>query len=295
MARPLLQPQAHNATIHELKEAARVGSSETALRCPAFQMLVVGINREQVCQALLVTNRALRKWINAFNKSGVDGLIARKRPGRTAIITGDTARELTKLIDTPQSMERTFWTAKAFHGYISESYQIECSYQTVVRFFHQQGFALKVPRPWPDHQDEKQREMFRQNLKQLSEQDDVDLWIADESGFEGDPRPRKRWDRKGSKTTVTKNGDHRRMNVMGMFVHAPGNSLQLKLLIQTLRRFKPFSTKQTESSLFKDQRIFLFWIMPPGIAVKQQSGMVGSQCICHHTLQISIPLRESGW
>ena len=43
-----------------VKEAARVGSSETALRCTAIQMLVVGINRQQICQALLVTNRALR-------------------------------------------------------------------------------------------------------------------------------------------------------------------------------------------------------------------------------------------
>ena len=108
MARPLLEPQADNASIHELKEAARVGSSETALRCTAIQMLVVGINRQQVCQALLVTNRALRKWINAFNKCGVDGLIVRKRPGRTAILTGDTAQELAKLIETPQSADRSF-------------------------------------------------------------------------------------------------------------------------------------------------------------------------------------------
>jgi len=49
-----------------------------------------------------------------------------------------------------------------------------------------------VPRPWPDRQDEKQREVFRQKLRQLSEQPDVDLWFADESGFEGDPRPRRR-------------------------------------------------------------------------------------------------------
>ncbi len=98
MARPLLEPNAQNASIHEFKEAARVGSSESALRCTAIQMLIVGISRSQVCQALLVTNRALHKWINAFKQSGVDGLIVRKRPGRTAILTGKRAEELTKLI-----------------------------------------------------------------------------------------------------------------------------------------------------------------------------------------------------
>jgi hypothetical protein len=30
----------------------------------------------------------------------------------------------------------------------------------------------------------------------LLDQPDVDIWFADESGFEGDPRPRKRWDKK---------------------------------------------------------------------------------------------------
>jgi transposase len=98
VARPLLEPHAQNDSIHELKETARVGSSESALRCTAIQMLIVGISRGQVCQALLVTNRALRKWINAFNHSGIDGLIVRKKPRRKAILTGKRAEELTKLI-----------------------------------------------------------------------------------------------------------------------------------------------------------------------------------------------------
>ncbi|MGD9089763.1 MAG: transposase, partial [Desulfobacterales bacterium] len=60
------------------------------------------------------------------------------------------------------------------------------------------------------------RETFLQQLKQLMEQADVDIWFADESGFEGDPRPRKRWDKRGRKTRVTQNGGHLRMNVIGM-------------------------------------------------------------------------------
>jgi transposase len=60
------------------------------------------------------------------------------------------------------------------------------------------------------------REEFLKELEQLYSQPDVDIWFADESGFEGDPRPRKRWDKKGRKTRVTKNGGHLRMNVIGM-------------------------------------------------------------------------------
>jgi transposase len=110
-------------------------------------MLLADAVRELVSQALIVTNRALRKWVNRFNESGVDGLIVKKRPGRMAIINGHQAVEVANLIDQPRQAERTSWTAKASHGYISEAYQIECSYETVVRFFHKQGYALKTPQP----------------------------------------------------------------------------------------------------------------------------------------------------
>jgi len=44
------------------------------------------------------------------------------------------------------------------HILIDGTYQIQCSYETVVRFFHKQGDALKMPQPWPDKQDEQLRE-----------------------------------------------------------------------------------------------------------------------------------------
>ena len=37
MARHLLKPNPENASISELKEAARVGSNETSIRCTAIQ------------------------------------------------------------------------------------------------------------------------------------------------------------------------------------------------------------------------------------------------------------------
>ena len=94
MARPLLIPNPHNATIEELKQVSRVGSNQTATRCTAVQMLLAGADRALVCNALLVTNRALRNRINRFNQCGVDGLIVKKRPGRMAIINNQQASEM---------------------------------------------------------------------------------------------------------------------------------------------------------------------------------------------------------
>ena len=178
MARPLHIPYPKNSTIQELKQVSRIGTSETATRCTAIQMLLAGTGRHLVCSALLVTNRMLRKWINRFNHSGVDGLIVKKRPGRTTIINDQHVPKLVELIDQPQQADRTFCTAKAFHGYISKQYKIECSYKTVVRFFHKQGYAMKTPQPWPDKQDEQLREFFLQELEQLFNQPDVDMVVG---------------------------------------------------------------------------------------------------------------------
>lgn len=251
MARALIIPNPENATIEELKQVSRVGSNETAIRCTAIQMLLAGADRELVCSSLLITNRALRKWINLFNDSGVDGLIVKKRPGRMAIIREQQAQELANLIDQPQQADRTFWTAKAFHGYISEQYNVECSYETVVRFFHRQGFALKTPQPWPDKQDEQLREAFLRELELLYSQHDVDVWFADESGFEGDPRPRRRWDKKGRKTRVTKNGGHLRMNVIGMVCPRTGELFAIEASHSDSVTFQAFLDEANKTVSFQ--------------------------------------------
>jgi hypothetical protein len=59
MARPSLIADWENASIEELKQVSRVGYSETATRCTANQILSAGADRQLVCNALLVNNRAL--------------------------------------------------------------------------------------------------------------------------------------------------------------------------------------------------------------------------------------------
>jgi len=85
-----------------------------------------------------------------------------------------------------------------------------------VRWLHDQNFRLKVPRPWPDRQDEAQRQLFLERLKAYLRDETVDIWYLDEMGIEGDPRPRRRWAQKGAKIRVPYYGEHLRMNVTGL-------------------------------------------------------------------------------
>jgi transposase len=216
VAQRLLVPNPDNASLADLQAVRKAGNKETDRRCLVIILLLTGSSRAQVMKVVDLSESAIVKIIKAFNKYGADGIIAGKRTGRKPLIVGQGKETLIEEFEEPGRAQRTFWTASAFHGHITEKYQIACSYQTVVRFLHEKGYVLKVPQPWPDRQDEKLREQFRTKLSTLVQDPDVELWYGDETGIEGEPKPRRSWAQKGSNPRVVHNGDHTRLNVLGM-------------------------------------------------------------------------------
>jgi len=178
-------------------------------------MLLTGSRREQVMEVFDISESAVRKIIIAFNAYGVDGVIAKKRSGRNQAIPEDRKEEILEEFEEPGRAQRTFWTATAFYGHITEKYQLDCSYDTVLRLLHEKGYRLKVPQPWPDRQNESVREAFLEKLSALTGDTDIELWYGDETGIEGEPKPRRAWAMKGSKPQVVHNGDHVRLNILG--------------------------------------------------------------------------------
>jgi transposase len=199
----------------DLRTVQAAGSKETYRRCLVIIMLLSGISREQVMRVTRLSESAVKKIIRAFNLYGVDGLIARKRPGRRPVIGDQQKEDILEEFEEPGRALRTFWTATAFHGHVRDKYRIECSYSTVVRLLHEKGYVLKVPQPWPDRQDEHLREKFRADLRALAQDESVELWYGDETGIDGEPKPRRGWAIKGSKPRVVHNGDHVRLNILG--------------------------------------------------------------------------------
>jgi transposase len=168
-------------------------------RLRAIKALILRPDFEFARELFNLSERTLRAWIHVFNRQGIDGLLHKKSPGRPPAISAEQEERLADLIIRPDQAGIEHWTAKKFHGHLRDELKIECGYSTVVRWLHEHDFKLKVPQPWPDRQDEKARQHY---LKWLGEQladPDVDLWFMDEMGVEGDPRPRRRWAKRGEK------------------------------------------------------------------------------------------------
>jgi len=104
---------------------------------------------------------------------------------------------------------------------------LELGYRTVIRYLHQLDYHLRVPRTWPERQEEAARAAFLEALRPLQDDPTVELWFADECGVEGDPRPRRRWVAWGSRPRVPYLGDHIRANVVGAVCPQSGQCFAL--------------------------------------------------------------------
>lgn len=198
------------------------------IRLAAIRALLMGIARPVVCQMFFRSDRMVRLWITQFNRAGIDGLITKARPGRPRKVAWKRVEDLLlPVLADPAKAGQVHWTGVKLHGYLQEQLSVELGYRTVIRWLHQLNFHLRVPRPWPERQNEQERQAFLEQIKTLCADSKVELWFADECGVEGDPRPRRRWVQPGQPRTVPYLGDHIRQNVIGAVCPQSGELFSL--------------------------------------------------------------------
>jgi hypothetical protein len=78
---------------------------------------------------------------------------------------------------------------------------IDLSYRSLLRYLDERQYVRRIPRPMPEPPDrelwEIHREAFALQLLVLLEDAGCEVFFGDEAGFEGDPRPRQKWVKRG--------------------------------------------------------------------------------------------------
>lgn len=201
-------------------------------RLNAIHLLLVGVGYDLVLRNSRVSGRMLRLWISRFNAQGIDGLTYKPRPGRPRKL--DAAKvesEILPLVDDPSQAGETHWTVVKLCGWLREEKQIDLSYRTLVRYLHEHEYVRKIPRPVPEPPNreawEDLREAFAFELLDLLENPACKVFFGDEAGFEGDPRPRHKWVKRGSRPTQAYQGSHVRQNVIGAVNPSTGQLVSL--------------------------------------------------------------------
>jgi transposase len=258
MARQLNMPNAENCTLAELETAAGASVSRRShVRMMAIKALLLGIMHDQVAALYGITRRTLSRWVERFNESGIDGLIEGRHPGRPGKITSERSAEYEELIRHPELANEHHWTGKKFHGYLTKKLDMEIGYRTVVRWLHDKGFRLKVPRSWPNGQDEEKRKAFMEELQGYMLDPEIDEWYLDETGIEGDPRPRRRWAQRGEKVRQPYQGTHLRMSVTGIVCPRTGEFYSLIFSHSDTEVFQTFLDNANRDISFQRKRNLL--------------------------------------
>jgi transposase len=224
-----VQPNGENATIEELRVAMDAAPTKRSyIRLALIRSLLLGVDRATVCRQFCRTDRMVRLWIECFNRGGIDALITKRRPGRPRKVKLERVRDLLlPVLENPAQAAQVHWTGVKLHGYLQEQLALEFGYRSTIRWLHELDYHLRVPRPWPERQDEHQRQCFWEQLRARAADPDIELWFGDECGVEGDPRPRRRWAQPGQPCTVPYLGDHIRQNVIGAVCPATGQLFSL--------------------------------------------------------------------
>ena len=225
-----INPNPENGSLADIDVGMRCSPDRrTNMRLHALKLLLQGYDKAEVVKIFSVTIRSVQNWIALWNEGGPDALKTGRYSGRPPKIPVHLQDKLCNLLRYPDQTDQAHWTLRKLHGYLKTELQLELGYSTLTRFFRQQGFRLKVPRPWPYEQDEEQREAFRKAMVAWLANPDIEVWFCDETGITGDPRTRRRWAHKKDKIRVPYLGTHIRQNIVGA-VH-PGSGQFVSLVM----------------------------------------------------------------
>jgi transposase len=189
-------------------------------RLAAIHLLLCGASFEVVLAHTGASERSLQLWISRFNQGGIDSITYRPKTGRPRCLEAEAVRrQILPLLDDPVSCGQSGWTAVKLCGWLRKNSGLNLAYSTLLRYLHEQDYARRIPRPMPEPPDreewEKRRAAFREELAELAAEPGNRLFFGDEAGFEGDPRPRQKWVKRGSRPTQGYYGGHLRRNVVG--------------------------------------------------------------------------------
>lgn len=236
-------PNKENCEVDELVRYIKLAKNvKEKDRLLAIQMLWQGLTVLQVANCLCISDVSVYNWIHRFNSKGLDGLLTRARGGRPRRVSKEQVKNYLNVFEAPEKAGETHWTGKKFHLYLSKTLEVQLSYQRTLEYLHEHDYKLKYGRSWPRQPEgnEDKREQFLAEVEKLSTDPTVKLWYMDEAGFDGDPRPRRGWCKKGERKKIYRTQKHMRINISGMCCPETGEFFALEFPYSNRDSFQCF-------------------------------------------------------
>lgn len=108
------------------------------------------------------------KWINRFNKDGIEGLKNKKKSGKPPKMNKEQFKMFEEDLEKPPSefgYKQPFWDPKMLEIHARQHYITIYTRRHMQRLFHKFGYSLQKPRPRHTRRDEKEMGEFTEALK----------------------------------------------------------------------------------------------------------------------------------
>lgn len=248
-----------NGTLEEVRLASRSGGTRSYhVRLMILESLLSDENEEDIASRLRVSIRTVERVRDRFNAGGITGIIRPRAFGRPRRMSVEEFKGVVlPLVNDPSLVNETHWTGVKLHGYLTTILKKEISYPTLLRYLHEEGYGVVVPRKWPERQDPEARKQFLSDFEKLADDPNNQIWFCDEAGFCGDPRPRGIWAKKGSRPKCPYLGDHIRASVIGAVQPDSGAFNALIFPSVDKQVFQAFLDSFAESTKDTDNNVIL--------------------------------------
>lgn len=201
--------------VQVLKQAHRtIRDKKLADRIKAVLSLNAGHEYSQVASILLLDEVTLRRYVQKFQKEGLDGLLELHYTG------GQTALTLTQETQLKEYLrDNTKRTAKEIVDYVAKTYQVRFSVIGATKLLHRLGFTYKKPKIVPGKADRIRQQQFLSvydGIKNNLPPNDQ-IYFADSTHPEHNTKPSYGWILKGKANDkfVKTNTGRERLNLNG--------------------------------------------------------------------------------
>jgi transposase len=203
--------------LERLQEAAK--QCRTTRAWPRLQAVVPakqGDSAPDIARALGVSRRAVRSWVAAYNRGGLEALPDRPHPGRAPILPRAQEDRFLERIEAPPRPEDGVGTLRGadIRRILEQEFGARYSLDGVYKLLHRLDYSGLMPRPQHEDADERLQAIFKevvvdqiQAIREAHPGDEVQAWHQDEARFGQQGTLTRVWARRGSRPRrVRQNG-----------------------------------------------------------------------------------------
>lgn len=175
---------------------------------------------KEIADIIGVDYRTIMEWANAYNESGIPGLIRGKPTGRLPSLSGKQKSILKCMVsNSPRKLGMRFsnWTCKTVGGWIKKSFRVTLSAERIRQILHELGFVMLKPAYRYVLADKDERKGFIKTITRRMDNlsNNEMMLFLDESTVKQHPRLTSTWSLKGVKRLVNTFGNHAKVCIFG--------------------------------------------------------------------------------